>query len=242
MFHFILACGSAAETQQTTEPPIPALVAGQVQAVAPAPKPELTQPLPEEPTVPVFTSSILPLSAETQAAMLETGVWKEGCPVPLDGLSELHLAHHSLDGVQEGLLITATVQAEGLVQVFATLFENQVVVEKMRPAHEYGGDDHKMMADNTTSAFNCRPVEGGAKYSEHSYGHAVDFNPLWNPYVRGERVQPPGGVDYLDRTVEKSGLVRDGDVVVQAFAAIGWKWGGLWSNSKDYQHFSATGK
>lgn len=192
--------------------------------------------------MPVFTSSITPLSPQTQAAMLETGVWKAGCPVPLDGLSELHLAHHSLDGVQTGLLIAATVQAEGLVQVFGTLFENGVVIEKMRPAHEYGGDDHKMMADNTTSAFNCRPVEGGAKYSEHSYGHAVDFNPLWNPYVRGEKVQPPGGVDYLDRSVDKSGLVRDGDLVVQAFGSIGWKWGGYWTRSKDYQHFSATGK
>ncbi len=242
MIPFILACASASEIQQTTEPPIVDLVAGQVPDAALAPKPELAQPPPKEPTVPVFTSSISPISPEIRAAMLETGVWKEGCPVPIDGLSELRIAHHTLDGVETGLLVAASVQAEGLVQVFATLYESQVIVEKMRPAHEYGGDDHKMMADNNTSAFNCRAVEGGAKYSEHSYGHALDLNPLWNPYVRGEKVQPPGGVNYLDRSMDKSGLVTEDGPVVHAFASIGWEWGGAWTRSKDYQHFSATGK
>jgi hypothetical protein len=28
---------------------------------------------------------------------------------------------------------------------------------------------------------------------------------------------------------------------VRAFAVVGWKWGGRWSRSPDYQHFSATG-
>jgi hypothetical protein len=31
------------------------------------------------------------------------------------------------------------------------------------------------------------------------------------------------------------------DVVVRAFARIGWRWGGTWTGSKDYQHFSASG-
>lgn len=245
MFTLLLACASAPEPSEPGPPAELAVVASVVEGgpTGPAAPASVTGlPLEEKPIMHTFTSSISPLSPQVRAAMLETDVWKEGCPVPLDGLSELHIAHHSPDGVEEGLLVAATVQAEGLVQVFATLYESQVIVEKMRPAHEYGGDDHKMMADNNTSAFNCRPVEGGAKYSEHSYGHALDFNPLWNPYVRGEKVQPPGGVDYLDRTVDKSGLVRDGDLVVQAFAAIGWKWGGKWTRSQDYQHFSATGK
>ncbi|NTU62902.1 MAG: M15 family metallopeptidase, partial [Chloroflexi bacterium] len=28
---------------------------------------------------------------------------------------------------------------------------------------------------------------------------------------------------------------------LRAFAAIGWKWGGNWNGSKDYQHFSSSG-
>jgi hypothetical protein len=33
-----------------------------------------------------------------------------------------------------------------------------------------------------------------------------------------------------------------GGALVQAFDAIGWGWGGTWSNPKDYQHFSANGR
>jgi hypothetical protein len=29
---------------------------------------------------------------------------------------------------------------------------------------------------------------------------------------------------------------------VDAFDAVGWGWGGRWSGTKDYQHFSSTGR
>ena len=34
----------------------------------------------------------------------------------------------------------------------------------------------------------------------------------------------------------------DCDVVVEAFAAIGWQWGGHWTTLKDWQHFSQNGR
>ena len=37
-------------------------------------------------------------------------------------------------------------------------------------------------------------------------------------------------------------MVRAGDVVVRAFAEVGWEWGGDWTSSKDYQHFSLSGR
>jgi hypothetical protein len=33
-----------------------------------------------------------------------------------------------------------------------------------------------------------------------------------------------------------------GNVLVRAFAAVGWSWGGDWRGAKDYQHFSASGR
>jgi hypothetical protein len=30
--------------------------------------------------------------------------------------------------------------------------------------------------------------------------------------------------------------------VVEAFASIGWEWGGAWRTLKDYQHFSRNGR
>jgi hypothetical protein len=32
-----------------------------------------------------------------------------------------------------------------------------------------------------------------------------------------------------------------GRLLVRVFAAAGWQWGGRWTGSPDYQHFSASG-
>jgi poly-gamma-glutamate synthesis protein (capsule biosynthesis protein) len=36
-----------------------------------------------------------------------------------------------------------------------------------------------------------------------------------------------------------TGVIKNGDLVVQAFRRIGWEWGGHWVSSKDYQHVAA---
>jgi hypothetical protein len=112
----------------------------------------------------------------------------------------------------------------------------------MEPVHRYGGDDERSMAADNTSAFNCRPVTGGSSFSRHSYGTALDLNPLRNPYVKGERVLPPEGRAWLERDGTRPGVITGEGPVVQAFRAIGWKWGGDWRSSKDYQHFSTDGR
>ena len=35
-------------------------------------------------------------------------------------------------------------------------------------------------------------------------------------------------------------MIHGGDAVVRAFVAAGWRWGGYWSGSRDFQHFPAT--
>jgi hypothetical protein len=97
-----------------------------------------------------------------------------------------------------------------------------------------------MAADNT-SAFNCRFVSGTSRWSMHAYGKAIDVNPVENPYVSGSRVQPPAGRAYLNRSNVRRGMAVRSGILVRAFSAVGWKWGGLWSGSPDYQHFSTTG-
>ena len=98
------------------------------------------------------------------------------------------------------------------------------------------------MAANNTSAFNCRPVAGTSRWSEHAYGRAIDVNPVQNPYVAGRHVSPPAGRRYADRAGRAPGMIRAGDAVVRAFAAAGWGWGGAWRTARDYQHFSASGR
>ena len=67
------------------------------------------------------------------------------------------------------------------------------------------------------------------------------MNTIENPYVRGQRRPPPAGRAYLDRSRYRKGMAVAGGVLVRAFASVGWLWGGRWSGSPDYQHFSRSG-
>jgi D-alanyl-D-alanine carboxypeptidase len=98
------------------------------------------------------------------------------------------------------------------------------------------------VADNT-SAFNCRyaMAPGPRRWSAHAYGKAIDVNPVENPYVSGGRVSPPAGEAFRNRLRVRPGMAVPGGVLVRAFDSIGWSWGGRWSGTPDYQHFSATG-
>lgn len=198
--------------------------------------------LPPAAVAPRFQSSVASLSEAERSAM--TGVtWTEGCPVGLDALATVEVTHWGLDGrVRTGQLVVAGAHADAIVRVFERLYAERFPMQSVRPAREFGGDDDAMMRENNTSAFNCRRVAGGSRYSDHSHGHALDLNPLINPYVRGDRVDPPGGRAYLERDPTVPGLVVDPGPAVAAFAEAGWKWGGHWSSAKDYQHFSATGR
>jgi len=195
----------------------------------------------EEPT-PAFASSVAVIPQTTRDKMVGV-TWREGCPVGLDDLSLVTVSHWDPEGaVQSGQLIVATAHAENIAGVFRAMFEAKYPLTRVRPAHEYGGSDDASMAADNTSAFNCRAVTGGTGFSEHSYGHAIDVNPLENPYVVGQRVLPPEGAPYIDRAGTHPALIVDGGPVVAAFDAIGWGWGGRWTSVKDYQHFSYTGR
>ncbi len=236
-----LACG-AAEPVPAPAPAPPPVVAPA--PAAPAPAPAVPEPAAPEPAVPepTFSGTVAPLSPALRAAM--TGVtWTEGCPVGLDELALLTVQHWDMDGAPaEGRLVVAAAHADALVGVFSALFDAGFRITRMAPAHELGGDDDALMAADVTSAFNCRKKTGGSSYSEHSYGHAIDLNPLRNPYVKGTRVLPPEGRPFADRSDARPGMVLADGPVEQAFRAIGWRWGGRWRSLKDYQHFSATGR
>ena len=189
-----------------------------------------------------FNTVIGPIPAELRELMMGTS-YPDDCPITLDDLSLLRVSYWGEDGeVHLGELVVADHYAEDLAIVFETLFDARFVIAQMRPISEYSGSDDASTEDNNTSAFNCRAVTGGSRWSEHSYGHAIDINPLWNPYVRGELVLPIGAEAFVDRERRHPGLIVADDVVVRAFADIGWEWGGDWSRTKDYQHFSATGR
>ena len=163
-----------------------------------------------------------------------TSSWRPGCPLPLEDLRLLTLTHWGFDReVHRGELVVHKDQARAVRRVFRVLFRVRFPVERMELVDRYGGDDDRSMAANNTSAFNCRRVEGSSSWSEHAYGRAIDLNPIQNPLVDGNRVAPPGGSRYLDRSRRGKGLIRANGRIVRAFAAIGWGWGGYWTSLKD---------
>jgi hypothetical protein len=121
------------------------------------------------------------------------------------------------------------------------LYRLRFPIRRMRLVDAYGADDHRSMDADNTSAFNCRFVAGTSRWSEHAYGHAIDVNPIENPYVTSDGyVSPPAGAPYKDRARQAEGMIHRQGPVVAAFRKNGWKWAGV-SWPKDYQHFSVSG-
>jgi hypothetical protein len=167
-----------------------------------------------------------------------------GCPVGPVELRLLRADYWGFDKrVHRGELIVHRDHARRVLVVLGKLFKAGYPIERLKVVDAYRADDDRSMAANNTSGFNCRRVSGSSSWSEHAFGRAVDLNPLRNPYVtRGGRVSPPAGRPYANRARRAAGMIHANDLVVRAFAAAGWRWGGYWSGSRDYQHFSSTGR
>jgi hypothetical protein len=142
-----------------------------------------------------------------------------------------------------GELVVNRSLVEDVELIFHRLYSARFPIRRMRPVSAYGGNDDRSMAADNTSAFNCRyaVATGPRRWSVHAYGEAIDVNTVENPYLEGGRVLPPGGRAYLDRNRYRRGMAVPGGVLVRAFASAGWQWGGRWTGSPDWQHFSKTG-
>ncbi|HVM15642.1 MAG TPA: hypothetical protein VM287_15105, partial [Egibacteraceae bacterium] len=102
-----------------------------------------------------FTGTAGPLPPDVREAM--TGVsWRPDCPVELDDLMLLHVAHWGFDGhPHTGQLVVAASVADTVLNVFARVFAAGFPIERMELVDAYGGDDDRSMAANNTHAFNA---------------------------------------------------------------------------------------
>jgi hypothetical protein len=161
-----------------------------------------------------------------------------------DGLRRLFVSYVGFDGrAHRGELIVAAGVTTQLTGVFRALYRARFPIRRIRPISHYGGSDDRSAAADNTSAFNCRyaVASGPKRWSAHAYGTAVDVNDVENPYIQGGRVLPPAGAAYRDRSRYRPGMAVPGGVLVGAFATAGWQWGGRWTATPDYQHFSQSG-
>ena len=196
----------------------------------------------------VFASSLqAPPFAHTVARVDASQLrysWRPGCPLAPARLRRVQLTFWGFDGrAHTGTLVVNAQVVPSVVKVFARLYAARFPLRRLRPIDTYHGSDERSLAADNTAGFNCRYVigPGPRRWSVHAYGEAIDVNPVENPYLESGRVHPRAGRAFLDRSHVRPGMAVRGGVLVRAFAAAGWWWGGRWSGSPDYQHFSATG-
>jgi hypothetical protein len=186
-----------------------------------------------------YEASIAPISAE----LLPRTTWRPGCPVPPERLRYLRMSFWGFDDrPHTGEMIVREDVAEPVVGVFRTLFAARFPIEAMRLARPEDLTAPPTGRGNGTAAFACRAATGQTRFSAHASGLAIDVNPFQNPLERRDGlVVPELASAYTDRSWRRPGMIVEGDVVTEAFAAIGWTWGATFSAPKDTMHFSRTG-
>jgi hypothetical protein len=188
---------------------------------------------------PVF--SISPVPNHLTEDMTRKNIWNEKCPVAISRLKLLNLSYYDFEGNHhsDGKMIVIDTIAEKVLEVFKELHKRKFPIAKIKLMNDYNGDDELSMADNNTSAFICREVTGGGRISLHSYGVAIDVNPIQNPYISIDNLQvkisPKEGANYINRTNIRPGMVEP---VVDVFTSNGFIiWGGSWNDPVDWMHF-----
>ncbi|MGH9120092.1 MAG: M15 family metallopeptidase [Acidimicrobiales bacterium] len=165
--------------------------------------------------------------------------WEPACPVTLDELRYVTVGFWGFDDrPHTGELIVNAAFADSIAGVFGQLFDARFPIEEMRVIRAEEIDAPPTGDGNTTTSFVCRPAVGRGSWSRHAFGLAIDINPFHNPYLKGDLVLPELASAYVDRANLRPGMIVEGDVVTEAFAAMGWGWGGRWSSLLDWMHFS----
>ncbi len=191
--------------------------------------------LPSLAATPVFKVESIP---ESYRIAMNGVSWNAKCPVPMDKLRRVKVGYMGFDGQSmQGELVVHQSVSDEIVTIFKELYAAGYPIKSIAMVDIYKGDDTLSMDADNTSAFNYRPVTGSKTLSKHSYGIAIDINPIENPYVKGEVISPAAGRNYTDRSRILPGMIIAGDPCFQAFTSRGWIWGGNWKTLKDYQHF-----
>ncbi len=192
-----------------------------------------------------YHAAIIPVDNTIKQRMLKGHSWHEGCPVHYKNLRYLTMTYIDFTGKERtGEMIVHKAVAKDVTAIFAKLYALKYPIRQMRLVSDFGGSDWKSIDADNTSAFNCRNATGSHKWSKHSYGRAIDLNPLENPYIsHSGHIAHKASQKFRKRrhqnhsAADRAILLQD-DPAVQIFKAHGWKWGGDWKGVKDYQHFS----
>lgn len=176
-------------------------------------------------------------------ARMQGKSYPKGCTIPRSELRHVKALHVDIKGVIHiGEMVCNKAIADDLVDILHALYDNRYPIERMVLIDEYDANDELSMSANNSSCFCYRTVAGSKTLSKHARGLAVDLNTLYNPYVKRRSngtlfVQPATGKPYCDRSKHFDYKIERGDLCYRLFTQHGFRWGGAWKSTKDYQHF-----
>lgn len=158
----------------------------------------------------------------------------------LDQITLLNVEYLGFDSlIHRGQIIVNKSVEKEVVEIFKELLIEKFPIQKVIPINHYNWDDDLSMQDNNTSSFNYRTISNSNRLSTHALGLAIDINPKINPYFSKSGVKSPSNGSY---NKDQLGTITDTTKCFQIFKKYGWKWGGKWSHTKDFQHFSKNGR
>lgn len=165
----------------------------------------------------------------------------DGSAAPLeviDSLSLIDVIYYSFDGLRhQGQIIVEARLEDDIYEIFQLIEELKFPIGKVIPIVAYDWEDGDSMADNNSSAFNFRVIADTNKLSLHSFGRALDINPMQNPVIYPAGIIAPAGATYQPKN---DGTFTAKHPIVKEFIKRGWHWGGNFEQPKDYHHFEKT--
>lgn len=179
-------------------------------------------------------------------------VWNDTCPISIDRLRIIKFAFFNFEDREQldGEMVALDAVSDHVLAIFKELHQLKFPLSKARRIEFYNGDDEASMNDNNSSCFNHREITGGGTLSLHSYGVAIDINPILNPCIMSglpsnglpthSNVIPSAGYDYINRQSLHPGMVETKNVI-EIFKKHGFSiWGGQWKTPIDWQHFQTS--
>lgn len=205
--------------------------------------------------------NIISLREGTIAELRKYNISSSSCQEIEKNLVEIKVKYYSFDGKikQDGLIIVHKAVAKNVENIFNELlkikfplggvdpFKGGVLTKTLTGMEFIPDNDY-----NYTGSYSCRNIQTGSTPSIHSFGMAIDLNPLYNPFIQilpkekvVGKIVPKDGVFHINREIERNGKQpRNGIItkqVVEIFAQNGFNiWGGYWDEPIDYQHFQIS--
>lgn len=182
---------------------------------------------------------IEPVPLRQWQAMKRAGMVRPGCPIVRRGqLRSVRVGFVDFEGVKKrGQLVVNRDVAASVARIFSVLYDARFPIRKMRPVEKYDGDANASLADDNTSAYNCRTadqINAPFRESPHANGRAIDINPFENPW-KDLRCKCWFPSDENRARKEGPGVIVRGGVVWKAFRQEGWIWQDI--DVPDYMHF-----